>query len=84
MRTYEEGSEDEYSCNLPPLLQANHFKIISPSLHVLHGILNVSLKILWANSGEHAEEMSYGIIGARPDAHTHNFCGKLILFIKLL
>lgn len=74
-RTFEEDNEKEYSCNLKPLLPIGRFEILAPSMHILHGILNRAMTILWANSGDLAKEMSYGIIGARPDAHTKQFCG---------
>ena len=35
------------------------------------------MKILWDKGGENAAAMAFGIVGARPDPHTHQFCGYL-------
>uniref|UniRef100_A0A1I8BCG1 PFK domain-containing protein n=1 Tax=Meloidogyne hapla TaxID=6305 RepID=A0A1I8BCG1_MELHA len=52
--------------------------IIAPSMHVLHGLLNRAMRILWDNSGEDCVNMSYGIIGCKTDPHTQQFCGNSV------
>ena len=74
-RIFEEDSEKQFSCLLPPLLSIKNFTILAPCMHITHGILNKAMLILWKHSGENAAEISCGIIGVKPDAHTHQFIG---------
>uniref|UniRef100_A0A915LJK2 Uncharacterized protein n=1 Tax=Meloidogyne javanica TaxID=6303 RepID=A0A915LJK2_MELJA len=72
MRTFGED-EKNYSYTMKPLLPAYHFKVIPPTMHILHGLVNRSLNILWDLTG--AKEMGLGIIDKKPDPHTHQFIG---------
>ncbi|CAK5029426.1 unnamed protein product [Meloidogyne enterolobii] len=78
MRTFGED-EKNYSYTMEPLLPVNHFKVIPPTMHILHGLVNRALNILWDLTG--AKEMGLGIIDKKADPHTHQFIGDAVISI---
>ena len=65
-----ESDEKNYSYTMEPLLPVNHFQVIPVTMHILHGLVNRALKILWELTG--AQEMGLGIIDKKQDpTHTH-------------
>ena len=70
-RTFE--SDEKYSYTMEPLLPVNHLQVIPATMHILHGLINWALKILWELTVE--QEMGLGIIDKKQDPHTHQFIG---------
>ena len=68
-----ESDEKNYPYTMEPLLPVNHFQVIPATMHILHGLVNRALKILWKLTG--AQEMRLGIIDKKQDPHTHQFIG---------
>lgn len=64
--------ETNYSFTAKPLLPVTHFFVIPPSMHILHGLVNKCLTILWENA---EKETAIRIIGSKPDPHTQQFIG---------